>query len=121
MNDFDTLDLIIQHAKAWGLDNRVESMRFASVPVVRMRDDDVAMFAEWARHLTQRRLGVEAGLNRVVITVSGLIMCGKPVSVVVDVAEVCMPRGDFADVSIEDFVAVVATRQRVLAPVKAGA
>ncbi|WP_409186439.1 hypothetical protein F9C11_20305 [Amycolatopsis sp. VS8301801F10] len=123
MNDFDTLDRIVRHAKAWGLDDRVESMRFTPVPVVRMRDDDVAMFGSWAKHLSQPRLRIEAGSNRAVLTVTGLIMCGKPVAIAVDVQERFLPdsRHSAFCLSIEDFVAVVATRQRVLAPAKAGA
>lgn len=123
MNDLETLQRIVAHAEAWRLDDAgVEAVRLSGEPVVRVRDDDVAGFASWANHLAQQRLQVERGVSRVVITVSGLLLCSKPVSVVVDVAARFVPAAaDSEGLSIEDFVAVVATRQRALGFAKAGA
>ncbi|WP_162834262.1 hypothetical protein [Amycolatopsis circi] len=123
MNDFDTLGRIVAHAEAWRLDDhRLLSVRLAGQPVVRLHDDDVSAFASWVEHLSQKRMQVERGASLSLITVSGLILCGKPISVVMTVLSSLVPEFVAHDgLSIEDFVAVAATRQRVLAPAKAGA
>ena len=103
VNDFDTLKRVIAHVEAWHLDDgRIQTIRLAGEPIVRMRDDDVVSFLPWANHLSQVRVHVADGATRSVITATGLILCGRRITVVVDVrADLVRRHGLAGAVSVE--------------------
>lgn len=103
MNDFDILKRVIAHIEAWHLDSgRIQSIRLIGEPIVRMCDDDVMSFLPWAKHLTQVRVHVAAGATRSVITATGLIVCGRRITVAVDVrADLVRRHGLAGSLSLE--------------------
>ncbi|MFD8496276.1 hypothetical protein [Amycolatopsis sp. NPDC059657] len=98
MNDFETLDAIVKHAKGNHLDDRMLSVRIPGEPQLRMHDDDVARFLTWGASLRRRTVRVDRGNRRSTITATGLIDCGRRVSVVVDVRTDLIARHGFAGI-----------------------
>jgi hypothetical protein len=95
VNDFDTIRAILAHAA--DVRPRIGAISVAGAPIVRLRDDDVHTFHAWVLSLTSRSpVHSELGGNRAVLSVVGLIKCGRRVSVVVDVRADLLRRNELA-------------------------
>ncbi|UKD55104.1 hypothetical protein L3Q65_45875 [Amycolatopsis sp. FU40] len=94
MNDFDTIRAVLDHAQSVA-HKRVGAISVAGAPSVRLRDDDVSGFQAWVASLSSRSpVHGELGANRAVLSVVGLIRCGRRVSVTVDVRADLLRRND---------------------------
>ncbi|WP_432846026.1 hypothetical protein ACQPXB_36140 [Amycolatopsis sp. CA-161197] len=89
---------MLDHAEAhMEIPNRAATVAIAGAPTVRLRDDDVFAFRAWVASLAQRSpVHSEVGTNRAVLSVVGLIRCGKRVSVTVDVRADLLRRNELA-------------------------
>lgn len=98
MNDVDTVSAVLDHLAAHpAIPHRLGGISIAGAPVVRLRDDDVWAFQAWALSLTSRSpVHSEVGENRAVLSVVGLIRCGRRVSVAVDVRADLLRRNELA-------------------------
>lgn len=98
MNDFDTVRAVLDHITAFpDLPRRIGAVSIVGAPVVRLRDDDVQTFQTWVLSLTSRSpVHSELGGNRAVLSVTGLIRCGRRVSVAVDVRADLLRRNELA-------------------------
>lgn len=98
MNDTDTIRAILDHLGTFpDSPTRLGSINVAGAPVVRIRDDDVRTFELWVRSLSSRGpVYGDVGENRAVLSCTGLIRCGRRVSVVVDVRADLLRRNDLA-------------------------
>lgn len=86
MNQFDTLQKIVDHARAWAIDDdgitRVTFTRTG--PAIRLRDHDVDLFRRWAEHLHMPLIAVAA--SGTALVVDGQIQCGHRIHVTVRVS-----------------------------------
>jgi hypothetical protein len=95
VNDFDTIRAILAHAA--DLRPRIGGISVAGAPTVRLRDDDVSSFRAWVASLSAASpVHSEVGNNRAVLTCTGLIKCGRRVSVAVDVRADLLRRHELA-------------------------
>lgn len=95
MNDFDTIRAILAHAA--DLRPRIGGISVAGAPIVRLRDDDIDTFRTWVTSLSAASpVHSEVGNNRAVLTVTGLIRCGRRISVAVDVRADLLRRNELA-------------------------
>jgi hypothetical protein len=93
-----TIRAILDHLAAFpDVPQRIGGITVAGAPVVRLRDDDVQTFHTWVLSLTSRSpVHGEVGDKRAVLSVTGLIRCGRRVSVAVDVRAELLRRNDLA-------------------------
>lgn len=98
MNDFDTVQALLSHITAFPeIPTRIGAVSVAGAPVVRLRDDDIQTFQAWAWSLTSRSpVHGEVGDKRAVLSVTGLISCGRRISVAVDVRADLLRRNELA-------------------------
>jgi hypothetical protein len=98
VNDMCTIRAILDHLAAFpDVPQRIGGITVAGAPVVRLRDDDVQTFHTWVLSLTSRSpVHGEVGDKRAVLSVTGLIRCGRRVSVAVDVRAELLRRNDLA-------------------------
>ena len=98
MNDLDTIRAILDHAAAYrSVPDKVGAINIAGAPVVRLRDDDVPAFRAWVSSLLSASpVHGEVGEHRAVLSVTGLIRCGRRVSVAVDVRADLLRRNELA-------------------------
>lgn len=97
MNDMDTIRAILDHQAGSGIVGRYGAIVVAGAPTVRLRDDDVREFQAWVLSLGSRSpVYGDVGPSRAVLTVTGLIRCGRRVSVAVDVRAELLRRNDLA-------------------------
>jgi hypothetical protein len=98
VNDFDTVRAILDHLAGFpDSPTRLGSINVAGAPIVRIRDDDVRTFRTWVLSLTSRSpVHGEVGEHRAVLSVTGLIRCGRRVSVAVDVRADLLRRNELA-------------------------
>jgi hypothetical protein len=95
VNDFDTIRAILAHAA--DLRPCIGAISVAGSPTVRLRDDDVPGFRAWHVSLSAASpVHSEVGQNRAVLSCTGLIRCGRRVSVVVDVRADLLRRNELA-------------------------
>jgi hypothetical protein len=95
VNDFDTVRAILAHAA--DLRPRIGAISVAGAPTVRLRDDDVETFRSWHASLSAASpVHSEVGNNRAVLSCTGLIRCGRRVSVAVDVRADLLRRHELA-------------------------
>ncbi|WP_410633314.1 hypothetical protein [Amycolatopsis sp. cmx-4-83] len=95
MNDFDTVRAILAHAD--DLRPRIGGIAVGGAPTVRLRDDDVAGFRAWVASLSAASpVHGEVGQRRAVLSCTGLIRCGRRISVAVDVRADLLRRNDLA-------------------------
>lgn len=86
MNQFSMLQKIVEHARAWGIDDDgLARVCFTgTAPTIRVKDYDVTRFRFWAAHLAFPLISVsESGTA---LVVDGQLMCGYRVHVTVRVS-----------------------------------
>jgi hypothetical protein len=98
VNDLLTIQTILQHhADNGAVPPRISGVTVSGSPTIRLRDDDVAAFRAWVTSLSSASpVHGEVGQNRAVLSCTGLISCGRRVSVVVDVRADLLRRNELA-------------------------
>jgi hypothetical protein len=95
VNDFDTIRAILAHAA--DLRPRLGAISVAGAPTVRLRDDDIGSFRAWVASLSAASpVHSEVGNNRAVLSCTGLIKCGRRISVAVDIRADLLRRHELA-------------------------
>lgn len=84
MNDFDFLHELVDHARAWGIDDKFKTLD-TGPHTLRLRDGDVELFIRWARHLMPDPVWVMASERTGLLQADGHLMRGGLVSVIVQV------------------------------------
>lgn len=84
-NTFDQMRAIVEHARAWGIDDDgISRVSFhGPAPMLRLKDYETDLFQRWARHLLIPLLSVGVGGTSLVAT--GQLMCGHRITVSVRV------------------------------------
>ncbi|RSN65447.1 hypothetical protein DMH01_03460 [Amycolatopsis sp. WAC 04182] len=80
MNHFDQMQAIVEHARAWGIDDNAVSLRFGKVPVLTL--STVEDFREWARHLIYPTIQINEGVS---VGAFGMLMRGQAIWLLCDV------------------------------------
>ncbi|MGW4128004.1 hypothetical protein [Amycolatopsis japonica] len=84
MNQYDFLQHLVDHARAWGIDDQFQRLTFGGpAPTLRLRDFEIETFTAWAKHLCMPMVSV--GLSRTSLVASGQLMSGHRVNVTVRV------------------------------------
>lgn len=85
MNQFDALQKIVAHARAWGIDDDgIARVSFhGTAPTIRLKDHEIGLFRRWAEHLHLPLIAVSPSSTALVV--DGQLMCGHRVHVTVRV------------------------------------
>lgn len=82
-NHFDQMHAIVEHARAWGIDDKAETLRFGKIPVLTL--STLEDFQAWARHLIYPTLQIN---ELVSVAAYGMLMHGQPIWIVCPVSPV---------------------------------
>lgn len=73
-NHFDQMHAIVDHARAWGIDDTADSLKFGKIPVLTLSNVDD--FRTWVRHLIYPTIQVNEGES---VAAYGMLMHGQPI------------------------------------------